>query len=199
MNGPTDTTRTTLLSRVRDPSDHAAWREFDEKYRDLILRYCRRRGLQEMDAADVRQLVMMRLVKSLPEFVYQANRGRFRDYLCRIVRNVIVEHIARPNVRRRVVFNHDRLDQSANPSGGPDELWDQEWADHHYRLAMESVRRTFEPRSVAMFDRLLGGASVESVAAEHAVTPEAVHKVKQRIRDRMQELIADQVREEDSV
>ena len=45
-----DTTQPSLLSRVRDLADHAAWREFDAKYRDLILGYCRRRGLQASDA-----------------------------------------------------------------------------------------------------------------------------------------------------
>jgi hypothetical protein len=79
----------------------------------------------------------------------------------------------------------------------PDEMWEQEWVRHHYRVAMETVRKTFEPRSVQMFDRLLAGGPVDSVAVEFDTTPQAVHKVKQRIRNRLMDLIAAQVREED--
>ena len=56
-----DTTHPSLLARIQDLDDHAAWREFDARYRDLILRYCRRKGLQPSDAEYVRQIVMLNL------------------------------------------------------------------------------------------------------------------------------------------
>ena len=59
------TTHPTLLSRVRDHEDHRSWREFDSRYRELILRFCRRRGLQQSDAEDVRQIVMLNLARAL--------------------------------------------------------------------------------------------------------------------------------------
>jgi hypothetical protein len=34
------TTRISLLDRVRDPADQAAWRAFDIRYGELILTYC---------------------------------------------------------------------------------------------------------------------------------------------------------------
>ena len=46
-------TRASLLSRVRNVSDEGAWREFEALYHDLLVRFCRRRGLQEADASDV--------------------------------------------------------------------------------------------------------------------------------------------------
>ena len=62
---------------------------------------------------------------------------------------------------------------------------------------MQTVRATFDPKSVQMFDRLLAGDGVKRLASEFQTTTQAVHKVKQRIRDRLKELIADQVKEED--
>ncbi|MCA9253978.1 MAG: sigma-70 family RNA polymerase sigma factor, partial [Phycisphaerales bacterium] len=76
-----DTTRASLLLRIRDPDDQRAWREFDGAYGELIVRYCRARGLQLVDAEDVRQLVMLNLSRSIPRFEYQPEVGRFRDYL----------------------------------------------------------------------------------------------------------------------
>src|SRR5690348_14597759 len=82
-------TQPSLLSRVRNPSDDQAWREFELKYRELILRFCRRQGMQQADAEDVIQIVLANLLRSLPNFLYDRNRGRFRDYLYRSVRNAI--------------------------------------------------------------------------------------------------------------
>jgi Cys-tRNA synthase (O-phospho-L-seryl-tRNA:Cys-tRNA synthase) len=77
--------------------------------------------------------------------------------------------------------------------------WEEEWVDHHYRLAMATVRESFEPRSVEIFDRSVAGATVAELAGAFSMTEEAVRKVRQRIRDRMEELIAEQVREEDEL
>jgi DNA-directed RNA polymerase specialized sigma24 family protein len=68
--------------------------------------------------------------------------------------------------------------------------------NHHYSRAMLTIRETFEPRSVEVFDRLLGGEGVEEVGASFGLSVQAVHKIKQRIRDRLKQLIALQIREE---
>jgi RNA polymerase sigma factor (sigma-70 family) len=186
-----------LLSRVRDPSDDGAWREFDAKYRELILRYCRARGLQTSDAEDVRQIAMVNLAKSLRSFEYKPARGRFRGYLGQVVRSAISRHFARPNAQAKALDTHVLVTVVADDAGQADEVWECEWVRHHYRLAMQSVRTSFDPKSVQMFDRLLAGDDVSRVATDFQTTSQAVHKVKQRIRDRLKELIAAQVREED--
>ena len=92
-----DSTRASLLSRVRDPGDAASWREFDARYRDLVLRYCRRSGLQESDAEDVRQGMMMTLARRMRSFEYRPEVGRFRDYLRTCTRRAITKHLSRQN------------------------------------------------------------------------------------------------------
>lgn len=196
-----DLTQPSLLSRVRDPSNDAAWREFEAKYRGLLIRFCRRQGWQQADAEDLVQTVMTSLVRSLPGFVYDPRRGRFRDYLYRAVRNAMSQRSARPRERSGAL---DTLEDS--PDGGSAlhdpaaaAAWEQEWVDHHYRLAMSSVRAAFEPRSVEVFERSVAGESVESLAGRFNMSTQAVHKVRQRIRARLESLIAAQVRDEDRV
>lgn len=192
-----ETTQPSLLSRVRDPSNEAAWREFDAQYRELILRYCRARGLQTADAEDVRQISMTNLAKSLRSFKYHPGRGRFRAYLGQVVRSAISRHFGRPESRARALDSGVLAMVEVKDSSGPDEIWEQEWVRHHYRLAMETVRTTFDARSVDIFDRLLAGDAVAKVADHYEITTQAVHKVKQRIRDRLKELIAIQIEQED--
>jgi RNA polymerase sigma factor (sigma-70 family) len=192
-----ETTQPSLLLRVRNPDDQVAWQEFDAKYRGLILGYCRVRGLQPSDAEDVRQTVMLNLTRFLPQFEYQPAKGKFRYYLGRTVKNAIAQHFVRQKGGDAAL---DTAVLATVPASGEDEsdqLWEQEWVDHHYRLAMKTIRETFEPRSVQVFEELLSGQSPEEVAAVVGLNAAAVYKIKQRIRDRMKELIDQQVKDED--
>ena len=57
-------TRVSLLLRMRDVSDNGSWREFVECYGPRVLGWCRKCGLQEADAADATQMVLLKLVHS---------------------------------------------------------------------------------------------------------------------------------------
>jgi RNA polymerase sigma-70 factor (ECF subfamily) len=192
----------TLLSRVRDPADAAAWKEFDERYGELIVRYGRGRGLQHADAEDNRQVVMAKLSRSLGAFQYSPERGRFRSYLGRVVQNEVIRLVQRQSLPVSRVDPDDGMAAAGDGCGSAphalEVLWEREWRHHHLRLATRHVREAFEPRSVAMFERLLAGAAVSASAEEFQTTPQAVHKVKQRIRDRMQAILARQIRDEES-
>ncbi|HRX86967.1 MAG TPA: sigma-70 family RNA polymerase sigma factor [Phycisphaerae bacterium] len=191
-----DTTQPSLLRKLRKGADAQAWREFEAKYRNLVVGYCRRRGLQPADCDDVQQLVWMNLAKGLQNFEYDPRRGRFRDYLRRVVRAAIARHFSRPNPAGRAL---DTTMLAITPNGTDefDEAWEAEWVDHHYRLAMQTVRSTFDPRSIAIFDRLLAGEPVATLATAFATTDQAIHKIKQRIRNRLAQLIDRQIRAED--
>jgi RNA polymerase sigma-70 factor (ECF subfamily) len=189
-----ETTRPSLLSRVRDVSDDAAWREFDERYRELIFRYCRRCELSAADAEDIRQIVMVRLMRILPGFRYDPARGRFHDYLYRVTRTAIADFRDCPDARNRAVLADGLAEERAAAKDVEvDPAWEQEWQ------ALAAVRQTSDERSVAVFERLLAGTSIEQAAKEFEMSTDAVHKVKQRMRDRVQHTIAQQVREEDAL
>lgn len=193
----TDTTRPSLLARVRDPADAAAWREFEARYRDLIRGYCRRRGLQTADAEDIGQMVLLAMVRGLQRFTFDPARGRFRDYLGRVVNNAIQQHVSRPK-QAPALLDTSMLDALVVPeNGAPDEHWEAEWVQHHLRLAMRTVRSEFTPASLEVFELLLSGKSVEAVAETSGTTPEAVYKIRQRVRDRLRERTEAQIRDEE--
>jgi DNA-directed RNA polymerase specialized sigma24 family protein len=140
---------------------------------------------------------MANLAKSLRSFEYKPARGRFRGYLGQVVRSAISRHFRRPDAQARALDTNVLVTIEADDTGQADEVWEREWVRHHYRLAMQTVRNLFDPKSVEIFDRLLVGDSVSRLASDFQTTTQAVHKVKQRIRDRLKELIADQIRQED--
>ncbi len=185
--------------RVRDPADQAAWAEFDARYREWLIRFFRRRGVKIVDAEDLAQSVLAALVRNLPNFAYDPERGRFRGYLFRCAQNAISawsacsDRVARPldlsRVPARVTNGED------DPAAA--QVWEEEWVAHHYRRAIETLRQSASERDLAILDRSLGGAEVAALARELQMDEQAVYKARQRIRDRMEMLIAQQVAEED--
>ena len=69
-------TRPSLLVRVRDPADRAAWQEFVEIYRPVILRIARQKGMQAADAEDVAAEVVLAAVAKAIERRNTTRSGR---------------------------------------------------------------------------------------------------------------------------
>lgn len=195
----TSSTNASLLSRIRDKADANAWREFDDRYRELMLRYCRRCGMAQVDAEDVVQATLTGLSESLTRFTYDPQRGRFRDYLSICVRNEISRWAARPQIAARGLFSREGSRLPSPDKGEHDAVWEEEWVAHHYRRALATIRPQFDARSIEVFDRSIAGANVKLLAEEFGMSEQAIYKVRKRIRDRLEEVIAEQIFEEDDV
>src|SRR5438128_1371907 len=81
-----DTTPPSLLERLRRPNEERAWDQFVNLYTPLLYRWARARGLQEADAGDLVQDVLVLLVRRLPEFRYDPGKS-FRAWLHTITLN----------------------------------------------------------------------------------------------------------------
>jgi RNA polymerase sigma-70 factor (ECF subfamily) len=78
---PTAPTSPTLLGRLaRFPADQAAWGEFAERYGSKIYGWCRHWQLQEADAEDVTQQVLLKLADKMRTFHYDPSKS-FRAWL----------------------------------------------------------------------------------------------------------------------
>src|SRR5687767_309018 len=82
-------TRASLLVRLRDRRDEAAWRDFIHLYAPLVYGYARKQGLQDADAADVCQEVLGAVAEGIGRLDYDPRRGAFRNWLFTIVRRKI--------------------------------------------------------------------------------------------------------------
>ncbi|MFN5945118.1 MAG: RNA polymerase sigma factor [Phycisphaerae bacterium] len=197
-------TRASLLSRVRSGGDGAAWAEFESRYRDLVYRFCLSRGLQHADAEDCAQAVLVNLFRAMPNFKYDREKGRFRDYVYRCTRGILsrMSDKSRPAATRHVL-DIDMADVLAwAPPAAGDELakqWEQEWIAHHMRRAMEVVRAHVEPQTMRVFEACLAGRSTSDVARELGSTEASVQKARQRVRERLEAQISLQVAEEEEL
>ena len=84
-------TRVTLLGRLmRDPANQGAWAEFVEHYGRRVYAWCRKWKLQEADAEDVTQTVLLKLSDKMKTFSYDPSRS-FRGWLKTVTHNAWVD------------------------------------------------------------------------------------------------------------
>jgi RNA polymerase sigma factor (sigma-70 family) len=76
------TTRVTLLGRLyrSGAADEDAWREFVDRYGRRIYKWCRHWQLQDADAEEVTQRVLVLLLTKMKDFVYDPSQS-FRAWL----------------------------------------------------------------------------------------------------------------------
>src|SRR5215469_8776420 len=117
-------TRLSLVDRVRDPSDAAAWAEFVTVYQPLLTAYVRKRGVNEADAADIVQEVFTRLVPAMARFHLDHQRGRFRTWLWQVAHTALIDWTRRRAARTRAEqkWADDHESQTASP---PDDTWNE--------------------------------------------------------------------------
>jgi RNA polymerase sigma-70 factor (ECF subfamily) len=193
------TTHATLLARLSQGYDPVAWREFVERYGELIRAFARRHDLQPADCDEVVQDVLTSLAQSMPGFRYDPARGKFRAYL----KTVALHAIYRKNRQKRGEVSLEEVEAAADvaasetASGAVDALWEAEWKQYHLRLAMRTVEREFGERDRLAFEKYaLEGRDAAATAGELGLSVDSVYQAKSRILKRLSQLVAAQVREE---
>jgi RNA polymerase sigma-70 factor (ECF subfamily) len=179
-------TQPSLLLRIRDASDVQSWQTFVSVYAPLIYRSCRRRGLQDADAADVGQEVLAQVARSIREFEYEPGLGRFRDWLGAVVKNKVarfLENEAR-GVRGALVSASVENLEGCEADGE----WVAEFHAHLLNAALDRIRDRFEVPTWRAFEEVwLNNRPSNEVAHELALPIETVYLAKSRVLKRLRD------------
>ncbi len=100
MSKDDQATSPTLLGRLKSGISDAAWSDFVDRYAATVFSWAAQAGLQESDAADVTQEVLLKLLHHMRSFEYQPGRGSFRGWLKTITVNA-ARDLGRKNQRRQ--------------------------------------------------------------------------------------------------
>jgi RNA polymerase sigma-70 factor (ECF subfamily) len=184
-------TRVSLIYRVRDPADGAAWAEFVSIYQPLLVAYLRKRGVKEHDAADVVQDVFARLVPAMADFEFDPQRGRFRSWLWRVTHNALADWARRRATRDRA--EKDWADQQETATeDAPSDEWNQMYRRRILEVVLERVRAQAQPATWSSFEgRILEGRPASEIAAALGISTNAVYVNASRLLARVREECAE--------
>ena len=180
-----DTTRPSLLIRIKDLGSRNAWNEFDAIYRPILFRYARSRGLEYTSAEDVVQHCMATIQKHIGSFEYGPCKGRFKSWL-----SVLVTNRVRDMFRRRLPKQADtgdfRVAQQREPS--PEETFEKVWLDEHLKFCLARIRAEVEPQTYEAFRRhVIKDEPAERVSRDLEMTPNNLYKIKWRLTHMLRE------------
>lgn len=189
------TTHGTLLARLNGGGDTAAWREFCDRYEELIRAFARRRGLSAVDCDDVLQDVMLALTKSMPGFRYDPGKGKFRSYLKTVTLHALLRRSRQNSNAAPLEVGDGSVSRAIEDE--TEETWETEWRQYHLRTAMKAVRAEFNAADLDAFERYaVNGEDAASVARTLGLSVDQVYQAKSRVLKRLSQVIAHQVEEE---
>jgi RNA polymerase sigma-70 factor (ECF subfamily) len=192
-------TRPSLVLRLRDREDEAAWAEFVEVYEPLVYRLARGKGLQDADARDLCQEVFRAVAGAIDRWDPDPARGRFRAWLSRIARNRIVNFLARQGRQARASGRtsvQELLEDLPQRDDGAETEFATEFRRRAFHWAADKVKGEFTAPTWEAFWRTgVEGKPVADVARELGLSPGAVYvarsRVLARLRDRVRLLAED--------
>lgn len=100
-------TRASLLIRLADMDDQVAWTQFVHLYGPMIHQWCLFWKLQDADAEEVTQALIVKLFQCMRDFHYDPSVGSFRGWLKTVTRNAVLDYFR----RRRPESNNSKAIQ----------------------------------------------------------------------------------------
>jgi RNA polymerase sigma-70 factor (ECF subfamily) len=183
-------TRASLLIRIGDRRNQDAWAGFVAVYAPLIHAYGVRHGLQDADAADLAQEVLVSLIGASADLAYDSSRGAFRGWLFTIARNHLRKLVAR---RQRQAIGSGDTAVGEWLYAQPDRRTDEATVDAHqrwqrFRRAADLVRGEFRDATWGAFwATAVEGRSAREVAGRLGMSEGAIYIAKSRVVARIRE------------
>jgi RNA polymerase sigma-70 factor (ECF subfamily) len=177
----------TLLQRLRQCPDEAAWQRLVRLYTPLIRGWLRRHLPQPDDVDELTQQVFQVVVEKMPAFEHAGRAGSFRAWL----RGICVNRVRMFWRERPPGWGPDPepvLQQLEDPHSDLSRQWDREHDEHVIRALLEQIKGEFKPTTWRAFQLLvLGGRAPEAVGAGVGISVNAVYIAKSHVLRRLRE------------
>jgi RNA polymerase sigma-70 factor (ECF subfamily) len=184
-------TNHSLIARVKDLGDGAAWAEFLGIYQPVVLRMARRRGLQDADAQDVMQQVFLSISRSIEGWIPGELRPPFRAWLTSIARNAITKALTRRP--RDAASGSTSMVELLNAQPDPQEATAEILAEARKELvrwATEQIRSEFSEATWNVFWlSAIEGVPIAEVAKSTGRSAGAVYVARYRVIARLKEKV----------
>ena len=184
-------TSLSLLERLRHSPEDESWNRLADLYTPLIRAWLRRYDVQDSDANDLVQEVLLAVSKDLSRFEHRGQPGAFPGWLKAILINRLRKFWRARDRRPQARGDSDidaRLAQLDDPASEMSRIWDREHDQYVLRQLMALAEPHFEPKTWKAFCRVaLEGARPDAVAEEMEISRNAVIVAKCRVLSRLRQ------------
>lgn len=178
-------TRRTLIKRVQDQQDETSWEEFVQVYQHFIYAIIRKLGINEHDADDLLQQVLLYLWKMLPDLDLN-NIRRFRTVLSNVTKHRTIDFIRKRSNQAKCMEKvaKDKTLQYLHEVklDGIDEIADREWEIHLTNLAVEKIKSRFSGQAINVFKMNVTGSSIKEIAQKLNLQENSVYRLRNRVK-----------------
>jgi RNA polymerase sigma-70 factor, ECF subfamily len=192
MKPPHELTRASLILRLQDAEDMAAWDEFASIYGPVVFNVATSRGFQAADADNLVQEVLMAVATSVSQWLQRDDRGSFRAWLLRIARNATVDMITQKATRSLGRDGSEAQLHLANLPA-PSELssaLDLEYERMVFQWASDRVRESVAEHTwQAFWLTSIEELSVEEAATKLKTRPGNIYFARSRVMARIKQLV----------
>lgn len=151
------TTVSALLTRLPGLNDEQAWQVFDSRYSPMLKRFFSKYGVTGALANDLTQDTIQKAIDGLRSGAYRRERGRLRDWMGGIAKNVLREHRRRRAQAGHAVQTRTAFwEAQADPAGdqelrGVEERFDQIWVRARLSALLRHACGSFSHRDLRCY------------------------------------------------
>ena len=137
-------TRNSLIARLSNSADTDAWYEFSQVYRPMIVRIGLAKGLQQADAEDLAQRVLVSVSGAIERWEPDG-KAKFRTWLKRITDNAVLNALTRTKPDRAAGSTSmtELLGNISHQEGPDSELLELEYRREIFQWAARKIRAEF--------------------------------------------------------
>lgn len=186
-----DVTSLTLLERLRTDGETASWHELQSLYQPLIRKWLAKYSIQDADAEDLVQEVMLTVSKEIDSFDHNGRTGAFRAWMRNILANRLLMFWRSQKRVAKVAQDSNlqrQIEELQDPASNMSRIWDR---DHDQIIAyqlLQKSQRHFTEQTWECFRRFaLEGEPAKKVADSLGVTVNSVFIAKSRVLARLRE------------
>lgn len=183
-------TRDSLIVQVKDRNNGEAWELFSQIYRPVIYRIARNRGLQDADAHDLAQQVLINVARAIGQWNKADESTKFRHWLSRVVRNALLNALTRlpRDLSSGGTSSNRSLAEIADSDNEIDAQIENEYRRELYLRASDTVKASVELSTWNAFEQtVLHGREISDVAQSLGLSAGAVYTARSRVMMRLQE------------
>ena len=183
-------TRNSLLVRLSEVSDTTAWPTFISIYEPTIYRLARGQGLQDSDARDVTQEVLLAVHGRIDNWECGSSKGSFRGWLFKVIRNLTLKSLRQQARRPHLVANSDVVGEWPASSEADASVFLLEYRRQVFQWAAKSIRNRFQAATWQAFLRTgVRAESAAKVASDLEMSVGAVYAAKCRVMSQLRDVV----------